>query len=356
MPFEHQFLNSINLNGNQIIGATAEQLASEPAGKADGYWYYNTTTNKFQFKENGAYLPIGDTTLQNDADPTLGNPLDTNAHAIQESIGTNIASQTTLPITNNGNYYTVTGSSTITGIAATYVGLEIELNFAGVLQLTHNGTSFILPSATNITTAAGDVAKFREISSGNWKCTRYTRADGTSLVGSGGSAPFTDISAHIKNDADATKLIRFDASNITTGNTRVLQAPDTNAKLALVPFERSYYTGGGSLVQLAYLDFTVFKRAFTIVDIHAQVADGGTVDAVIQLWKNNASAGTNITLDTAANFGTFVFGAQTQANISFAAGDVCRFRITEEGDNGGSGATAAVGPLDILVLGHYAPD
>lgn len=51
------------------------------------------------------------------------------------------------------------------------------------------------------------------------------------IDGMGGGAPFTDADALIKNDADNTKLIKFDASAITTGTERTITMPDANVDL-----------------------------------------------------------------------------------------------------------------------------
>ena len=50
----------------------------------------------------------------------------------------------------------ITGTTTITGFGTVAAGTKREGRFTGILTLTHNGTSLILPGAANITTAAGD--------------------------------------------------------------------------------------------------------------------------------------------------------------------------------------------------------
>lgn len=77
---------------------------------------------------------------------------------------------------------TVSGTTTITSLGTAVNGLARRLTFSGVLTLTHNGTSLILPGAANITTAAGDVATFLSLGSGNWRCTDYQRASGLPVV------------------------------------------------------------------------------------------------------------------------------------------------------------------------------
>ncbi len=80
-----------------------------------------------------------------------------------------------------GNYIAVTGTTTISGFDTVQAGAERTLEFAAALTLTHNATSLILPGAANITTAAGDVAKFRSEGAGNWRCVSYMAAAGVAL-------------------------------------------------------------------------------------------------------------------------------------------------------------------------------
>lgn len=96
--------------------------------------------------------------------------------------GANIASASTVDLaTATGNSLTVTGTTTITSFGTVQEGAVFALTFAGALTLTYNATSLILPTAANITTAAGDVMVIQSLGSGNWKCISYTRANGKSL-------------------------------------------------------------------------------------------------------------------------------------------------------------------------------
>lgn len=84
------------------------------------------------------------------------------------------------------NVISVTGTTTITSLGTIAAGAERVLTFAGALTLTHNATSLILPGGASITTAAGDVAYFVSLGSGNWRCTGYQKADGTPIVSPSG--------------------------------------------------------------------------------------------------------------------------------------------------------------------------
>jgi hypothetical protein len=84
----------------------------------------------------------------------------------------------------SANDVTISGSTTITSFGAGSAGTHRVLTFAGILTLTHNATSLILPGGANIVTAAGDVADFVSLGGNNWRCEYYTKANGQSISGS----------------------------------------------------------------------------------------------------------------------------------------------------------------------------
>jgi hypothetical protein len=97
-----------------------------------------------------------------------------------------IASATATPIgTSTSNVVIISGTTTITSFSSATAGAVRLVTFSGILTLTHNATSLILPGAANITTAAGDSAEFTSLGSGNWRCTKYTRANGAPVVAAG---------------------------------------------------------------------------------------------------------------------------------------------------------------------------
>jgi hypothetical protein len=106
--------------------------------------------------------------------------------AINENKGTDIASATTTDIgAATGNYVSITGTTTITALGTVQAGSRRIVRFTGILTLTYNATSLILPGAANITTAAGDTAEFVSLGSGNWICVAYQRAAGNVPVSGG---------------------------------------------------------------------------------------------------------------------------------------------------------------------------
>ena len=123
--------------------------------------------------------------------------------ALNEAPAATIASAGTVNIgAAAANTINVTGTTTITAFDTIAGGAVRRVIFAGILTLTHNGTSLILPTAANITTAAGDVAEFLSLGSGNWKCIDYTRANGQALASAGGSATWGAITGTLASQTD----------------------------------------------------------------------------------------------------------------------------------------------------------
>jgi hypothetical protein len=105
------------------------------------------------------------------------------------TLGSNIASASSITPPSTGSSFNITGVTTITGIASTnsWDGRIVNFIFAGVLQLTHSA-NLALPGSANITTAANDVATFLQTGSGAWRCINYRRAaDGEYLPLAGGT-------------------------------------------------------------------------------------------------------------------------------------------------------------------------
>jgi hypothetical protein len=119
------------------------------------------------------------------------------------------------------NNVTITGTTTIAGFDNVADGITRVVKFTGILQLTYNATTLILPSNANITTAVGDIAVFRSLGSGNWECIEYTRRDGTALVGGSSltQASQAQVEAAFDNTDQTTPTTLEQTSVLTPFNT-----------------------------------------------------------------------------------------------------------------------------------------
>ncbi len=173
----------IGFDASAITTAT-ERTITMPDANVD----LTPGTGSFATAAEGDLAATAMQDLVDDTTPQLGGSLSANSKQIQESKGADIASATALPVLGDGNFFDVTGTTTITSFATTAIGTAITLQFDAILILTHHATDLILPSGANITTAAGDIASFTEYASGDYVCTSYTRASGESLIGGASGA------------------------------------------------------------------------------------------------------------------------------------------------------------------------
>lgn len=84
--------------------------------------------------------------------------------------GVDVSSASSLILGSDGNYFDVTGTVTITGIATKGVGTVVTLHFDDIVTITHHATNLVLPGGVNLTTSAGTEITFVEYSNGAWRC------------------------------------------------------------------------------------------------------------------------------------------------------------------------------------------
>lgn len=111
----------------------------------------------------------GGKTLQNSGVTISDNDEIRHAGTVEEDKGADLASATTLTLGTDGNYFDVTGTTTITAISAKAIGTEITLQFDAAAQLTHHATNLILAGGSNFTSAVGDHMTLRNYDGTNWR-------------------------------------------------------------------------------------------------------------------------------------------------------------------------------------------
>src|ERR1035437_2412712 len=185
---------------------------------------------------------------------SLGNvQYDAEIAAFQESVfgpQTSLASATTTDLgTASSNNVAISGVVTINsfGASGSLANPVYLLQFGGILQITYNATSMILPGAASITTAAGDSAlvEVTNAVSGYWRMISYFSgasggASGTAAshnIGTSGSnVPLLDgnnswsgTNAFTKGTSGAEKTLVISAGTVTpdfaTANHFFISAP-----------------------------------------------------------------------------------------------------------------------------------
>ena len=203
-----------------------------PAGKT--MCVFNTGSNIVDVTNHLTTLTLGtDLAL---ADGGTGG---STALAARTNLETNICKKgsdidsATPTVTTTGNYFDVTGTTTISEFTVA-ANRQFFCQFAAALQLTHNGTQLDLPGEANITTAAGDVAEFFSTAADDVQCVNYTKADGTAVVASAGGGPSVGTNAVIRTNA--TNI----AESITLSDHLVTYTADHTAETLSVGTDQDF--------------------------------------------------------------------------------------------------------------------
>lgn len=258
-----------------------------------------------------------------------------------EEKGANISSATTTDLsTVTGKYVEITGTTTITSFGTVVAGTRRLLRFQGILTLTYNATSLILPGSVSITTAVGDVAQFESLGGGNWRCISYFRSNGQPVVGGSGtvnSGTSGQLAYYAANgtavstlsvptfptvSATSGKIIKSDGTN-WVASTETYAAPGASGNVLQSDGTNWTSVATGSRVFAAASPPTVDVGLFTIKT---------AADAInMSLGQSNVFT----TVFTVPSSRTFVCtGAQAFfTTVSGAAVGTTTWTITESGAN-----------------------
>jgi hypothetical protein len=247
---------------NQIADtlATLNSGSSAPSSPAEGwFWLDISIANQATLKiyDGSNWLVIGTLDLTNHRwSPPVGGGVNTIAGG-----GT----------TDLGSVYqaavTISGTATITAFGSTApVGAIKFLTFSGASVLTYNATSLILPTAANITTAAGDCAIVQQVSSGNWRVIAYQLASGAALSSSANFLSAAVFSGIISPTALAADTNDWAPTSFSTSETLRISASTPGYKLTGV-------AGGSSGLQKTLVNVGSFNITLTANDAGSTAAN-----------------------------------------------------------------------------------
>lgn len=122
---------------------------------------------------SGSITATGDITVSGVLKSSKGADLD----------DTDIDGSNILTIGTDGNTFDFSGTQQVDAIATVGVGTEITLIHTSARQLTHDATNLILPDGENITTVSGDISKWIEYASGDFKLINYQKIKSKTTAG-----------------------------------------------------------------------------------------------------------------------------------------------------------------------------
>lgn len=104
--------------------------------------------------------------------------------------GADIISANALTLADDGNYWDITGTTSITSLSTKPAGTVIKLQFDGALTIVHDASALALSGGVSYLTAAGDIFEFISEGSGNWReSSRSLSAINTSVASTFGATP-----------------------------------------------------------------------------------------------------------------------------------------------------------------------
>lgn len=215
--------------------------------------------------------------------------------AVNEAQGTDVTSAATIVLDSaTGNYVHVTGVVNISAITLAQ-GRQRIVDFTGILTLV-NGASLILPTAANITTAAGDTACFVGEAAGVVRCVWYQRASGQSLS----ATQINNLVVLQEQQASGTSQNAGVAYVVGAWRTGIINQKPVDT---------------GAICTLAANQFSLPAGSFTLVGF-ACVNGGGGQTNNGRLRLRNITAGT-----------TVVEGTNTVSLNTLTAGIVAQFTV-----------------------------
>lgn len=183
---------------------------------------------------------------------------------------TSIASATTTDLDSvNSINVSITGTTTITSFGVADAGVVRKGRFTGILTLTHNATSLILPGGASITTAAGDRFQATSLGSGNWVVDWYTKANGTPIAGGGGdtstnTTTSVDGEGAVFSGTGGKTLKRFTGSGIVHAASGVLSAISGYAAEATVASASTTNIGATASINVSITGTTTITGLGTV--------------------------------------------------------------------------------------------
>lgn len=353
--------NALNALTTQNSGASAPTNAAGGVPTLGQFWLNTTsaTAPVLEFYDGAQWTIVGTIDVTNH----IWTP------PIAGGIATTLASATTTDLGSKPQaFLTVSGVTTITSLGTSAaVGTVKIVTFSGILTLTYNAASLILPTAANITTAAGDVAAFVMMTSGNWRCLFYTLASGAPLsTAAVGAAQLIASSQGMNAPLNLRINATVSGGALTVALKTAANADATSGSPILIPFRDATIANGDPVILSlqAALSFATPTSGNTFGTLSSNVAfrlwviayyNGGTL--AVGLF--NASTATQIfplseqnVVTTAASTNGGSSAGVFYANVSTITNTP--FRILgylEWGSGLGTAGTWASAPTTIKLFG-----
>jgi hypothetical protein len=360
-----KYLNSINLNQNELQFAVIQNLGTAPATATEGQIYYDTVTDKLQLRTASAWVPILSGTDTNTTYTLATAPTGTAIRLTGSDSTTNdvtITGAGTVVVTRtSANTLTITGTDSAAGtvtsvVAGTGISITGTATITPTVNILYAGASNAILAATTATPVGADTLWFSDATDSTIKkallstfpgfgadgtVTNVTGANSTfvsTAVATGTTTPVITASLSATGTPSATTFLRGDNTWATASNYTgwILGATSGSAE-TISSGEQVYFQEGTGIS-------TTVSNSLGINYI--SIANTG----VIQV-----SAGSNITI-TGTNANRIISSTDqyqgTVTSITLAAGSGTGTAITSSGTftfAGGTGITTSVTGTTVTI-------
>lgn len=225
-----------------------------------------------------------------------------------------------------GNMVDITGTTAITALGTIQAGTRRKVRFTGILTLTHNATSLILPTGANIITAAGDIAEFISLGSGNWVCTDYQRANGRPLSANYLQRTYDEYTTHavITTDIPLDDTIPQNTEG-TEILTRAFTPISASSRIRVTFHGAGATTPAAAWIAALFVDSTADALAATVCFVTSannvndltlvyEEASASTSARTYKIRVGQSTGATNVALNGSPGAGRY-FGGTSRATL-----------------------------------------
>lgn len=360
-----KYLNSINLNQNELQFAVIQNLGTVPSTSTEGQIYYDTVTDKLQLKTAAGWVPINSGTDFNTTYTLATAPTGTAIRLTGSDASTNDVTLTgagTVVVTRtSANTLTITGTDSAAGtvtsvVAGTGISITGTATITPTVNILYVGASNAILAATTATPVGADTLWFSDATDTTIKkallssfpgfgadgtVTNVTGANSTfvsTAVATGTTTPVITASLSATGTPSATTFLRGDntwaaASNYTSwslqgsaGTTEVISSGETV----------NFFAGAGITTTASN---SLGINYLSIVNTGVLALTAGTNISI-------TGTNTNLTINSTDQY------QGTVTSITLAAGSGTGTAITSSGTftfTGGTGITTSVTGTTVTI-------
>ena len=273
------FLNSIDLNNNQLLNARVHVNGSAPAGAGKGSIWLNSTTNELNFHNGTGFISVMDNTtiadtirtisVDTNGDGSANNTL-TTSETLMLKKGTNIS------LAESGGVVTISSTDTQNS-ASTTIGM---FSGSGVISLAANGTISSTAQA-NVATNLGKATHASQITITSSTGDNVIIGEATGSIAGLMSTTHHDKLDGIEASATADQTAAQIRTAVGTGNSNFVPAAPSSATTKFLRGDGSFQVPSYVANTDTNVDVTTLETRLGQINSNITIGNASTVNTTI---------------------------------------------------------------------------